>query len=49
MKDEVIIIEENTQVVKVIDIVEEGVSVYRRVDFDLCGENSITITSSNNT
>jgi hypothetical protein len=47
MEEEIIIIEENTQVTNKIDVVEEGVSVHQRIDFDLCGENSITIVSTN--
>jgi hypothetical protein len=47
MEEEIIIIDENTQVISTIDVVEEGVSVHQRIDFDLCGENSITIVSAN--
>jgi hypothetical protein len=46
MEEEIFIIEENTQITNNLDVVET-VSIYRKVDFDLCSENMINILTNN--
>lgn len=44
--EEDLVVEENTQVISKIDLVEIA-SFYRRTDFDFCSENNINILSQN--
>jgi hypothetical protein len=42
MEEEILVVEENTQIINKIDVIET-VSFYKRNDFDLSGENSVSI------
>lgn len=46
MEEDVLIVEENTQVISKIDL-DEVVSFYSRSDFDVCGENTVNILTQN--